>query len=509
MSAPLQAKIDEYVRSSLPEDPVAWCLRYKDKRKIIHDGLWGTFSLEPHEVALIDTPLLQRLRFIRQTGATYLTYPSAVHSRFEHTLGVLYHAGRLCSVFQERPEESRIDKKDAIMLRVAALMHDTGHGPFSHTSEQFYSSLPEFSEIRSAESKYTDSSASEILSSMIVTSSPFRRFVAAINNQFNQELNCDTISQCITGSLPPERMFLSEIVHGPFDADKLDYMHRDSMYSGLKMHVDLDRLFASINIKQATVNGQTMVRLCGSVSGVTPLTQTMFNKMILFTGMYHHHKVRAVDCMLWAIFDLAVKNAAEVGGVKIANPADFLRLTDDYVLMPELTNDEEIKQLILRIRERALWERALVISRRTVPESMHADAKGDDQRGLFNEYTKLMGNSPEKIKARRKVSDTIWEKAGKPCKRYEVWLDIPKLPPMDEARRMWIVAPRQDQPETLGKFLPISQWVELYGHHKWQSYVFCPREHKKKIADAAEEVLKERFGLKLLPLARLYARTPE
>ena len=508
MSDPLQAEIDKYVNSSLPENPVAWCLRYKDKRKIIHDGIWGTFSLEPHEVALIDTLLLQRLRFIRQTGATYLTYPSAVHSRFEHTLGVLYHAGRLCSVFQERPKELRIDKKNAITLRFSALMHDTGHGPFSHTSEQFYSALPEFREISSVEPTYADSSASEILSSKIVISKPFRAFVAAINSHFNQELDCDTISQCITGSLASDRMFLSEIVHGPFDADKLDYMHRDSMYSGLKMHVDLDRLFASINIKQATVDGRLMVRLCGSVSGITPLTQIMFNKMILFTGMYHHHKVRVVDCMLWAIFDLAVRNKAEVGGVKIVTPADFLRLTDDYVLMPGLTNDEEIKQLILRIRKRDLWERALVISRRTVPESMHADAKGD-RRGLFNEYTKLMGNSPEKIKARRKVSDTIWKKAGKPCNRYEVWLDIPTLPPMDEAKQMWIVAPQQDQPETLGKFLPISQWVELYGHHKWQSHVFCPREHKKKIADAAEEVLKEHFGLKLLPLARLYARTPE
>ena len=337
---------------------------------------------------------------------------------------MLYHAGRLCSVFQERPKELRIDKKNAITLRFSALMHDTGHGPFSHTSEQFYSALPEFREISSVEPTYADSSASEILSSKIVISKPFRAFVAAINSHFNQELDCDTISQCITGSLASDRMFLSEIVHGPFDADKLDYMHRDSMYSGLKMHVDLDRLFASINIKQATVDGRLMVRLCGSVSGITPLTQIMFNKMILFTGMYHHHKVRVVDCMLWAIFDLAVRNKAEVGGVKIVTPADFLRLTDDYVLMPGLTNDEEIKQLILRIRKRDLWERALVISRRTVPESMHADAKGD-RRGLFNEYTKLMGNSPEKIKARRKVSDTIWKKAGKPCNRYEVWLDIP------------------------------------------------------------------------------------
>ncbi|MFQ5739035.1 MAG: HD domain-containing protein, partial [Acidobacteriota bacterium] len=417
--------------------------------------------------------------------------------------------GLLSSLFVERPGEGRFDKKDERLLRFAALRHDTGHGPFSHTSEQFYSALPELKELRDNEPMYRECAAGELLSNQIVLSEPFREFVAAINAHFHQALDCDAISRCITGCLAPERMFLSEVVHGPFDADKLDYMHRDGMFSGLQMHVDLDRLFASINIKANTKEGKTTTRLCGSVSGITPLTQIMFNKMILYTGMYHHHKVRAVDCMLWAIFDLAMQKNAKIGGVEISSPVDFLRLTDDYVLIPELTNDEEIKELILRIRTRDLWERALVISRRTVPESMHADTKGDEKKGVFTEYTKFMGNQPEKIRIRREIADEIWELSGKPCKRHEVWLDIPKLPSMDEAKRMWIEAPQQPKPEKLEDFLPISKWVELYGHHQWRSHVFCPREHKKVIADAAEKVIKERFGLELLRLARQYARTPD
>jgi hypothetical protein len=96
----LRERIDAFAGKNLPEDPEAWCRRYLNKPKIIHDGLWGTFELQSHEVALLDTPLLQRLRYLHQTGAVYLTYPSAHHTRFEHTLGALYQIGRLCQALR-------------------------------------------------------------------------------------------------------------------------------------------------------------------------------------------------------------------------------------------------------------------------------------------------------------------------------------------------------------------------------------------------------------------------
>jgi HD superfamily phosphohydrolase len=158
---------------------------------------------------------------------------------------------------------------------------------------------------------------------------------------------------------------MSEIVHGPFDADKLDYMPRDGMFSGLKMHVDLDRLYHSIRITSAPFHGENQVRIAGQLSGLSPLTQIMFNKMLLFTGMYHHHKVRAVDCMLWAVFRLAQEREAQVGGRILSTPVDFLYVTDDRLLVPELCNDTEIKKLLTDIRNRRLWKKSLVIARQT------------------------------------------------------------------------------------------------------------------------------------------------
>jgi hypothetical protein len=246
-----------------------------------------------------------------------------------------------------------------------------------------------------------------------------------------------------------------------------------------------------------------MTRLVGSVAGISPLSQIMFNKMLLFTGIYHHHKVRTVDCMLWAIFQIATDKKIPIAGIQLRGPVDFLRLTDDALLVPGSTDDGDIREIVKAIRERRLWKRALIISRRTVPEEMHQKA-GNTPEGRFPEFITLHGITAPKIQRRRDLAEKIWTAAGKPCKLHEVWLDVPSPPSMDEARTMWIQPPGSGQPQTLGEFIPIAQWVELYGMHQWQSHVFCPPNVRTEIGKAAETVLDKEFGLKLLPTARAY-----
>jgi HD superfamily phosphohydrolase len=497
----LEAEIDAYAAEHLPPDPAKWAKLFA-KDKIIHDALWGTFALQAHEVALLDTSLIQRLRFLHQTGAVYLTYPSAHHTRFEHTLGVLCQTGRLCHALRSQQGEKRIDDAYERDVRFAALLHDTGHGPFSHTSEQFFAGLPMMDAYREAHPDLEQSGAGEILSYLLVQSSPFRRFLEAINSHFQVALDCNRIAGIITGTLAPGNMYMSEIVHGPFDADKLDYMPRDGMFSGLKMHVDIDRLYHSIRIKTAEYHGESQTRIAGGLSGLSPLTQIMFNKMLLFTGMYHHHKVRAVDCMLWAVFHLAMQRNTAVGGRRLKNPVDFIRLTDDKVITPDLTSDGDIRRIIDDIRGRRLWKKAIVIARNTVPPSMHDEA-GENPSALFAGVARLAGNSREKVARRREIADAIWAAAGKPCEQHEVWLDIPKPPSVTEAKEMWIDSPGHDEPRILNDFIPVQKWVELYGAHQSRSHVFCPRDAVKPIGEASKRVFAERFGLEFLPEATL------
>jgi len=498
----LADQVAAFAAEHLPEDPEAWCKKYKAP-KIIHDGLWGTFSLRPHEVALLDTPLLQRLRYLHQTGAVYLTYPSAHHTRFEHTLGVLCQAGRLCSALRESARGELVTEDLVHSVRVAALMHDTGHGPFSHTSEQFYSSHPDMEKYSTANPELQESAGGELLSFLIVKSSAFRRFLDAVRSELSINLNADEIAETITGTLPINRHYQSEIVHGPFDADKLDYMPRDGMFSGLRIYVDIDRLYHSISIRHVTRNGVSEGRLAGSSTGLSPLTQIMFNKMLLYTGMYHHHKVRAVDCMLWAIFRMASERGSTVGGVQLSNPTQYLRVTDDRLLIPELSNDKDIQKLIEDIRHRRLWKKALTIARSTVPEEMHNLAPRDNPKALFAGVATLAGNGLAKVARRQRLAKAIWETAKKPCEEHEVWLDVPRPPNMDEAKMMWVETPgHTDLPQTLSEFVPIDQWVELYGTHQSRAHVFCPPGACAAIADAAESVFDDEFGLKFHPHAR-------
>lgn len=504
---PLEDEIANVTAELLPKNAELWCQRFK-KDKIIHDGLWGTFALKKHELALLDTPLLQRLRFIRQTGAVYLTYPSALHTRFEHTLGVVFQATKLCQALRRDSSEMRIDEGFETNVRFAALLHDTGHGPFSHTSEQYFSVMPAISEARERLGEdFRESGAGEILSYLISQCQPMKTFIEVLSSFFKVDLIPEEIGKMITGTFDDANMYRGEIIHGPFDADKLDYMPRDGMFSGLKMHVDVDRLFNSIKIEKGSVEDRegklapfTQVRLAGSIAGISPLTQLMFNKMLLYTGIYHHHKVRAVDCMVWAIFGLAHKCGATIGGQKIKSPSDFLRVTDDRLLTEELTDNNDIRALIGRIRNRDIWQRALIISRHTTPESAHNKLdSGPDAKYAGFRY--LAGNEPERIYRRQEIADRIWEKAGKPCKSHEIWLDVPKSPGMSEARDVWILSPGNKNPRTLGDFIPIGKWVELYGMHQWKSHVFCPREHVRAIGTAAEAVLHEVFGLEFLETA--------
>src|SRR3954462_8095605 len=104
--------------------------------EIIRDPLWNNIRLDPLSFELIDTPAFQRLRYVRQLGLAFLVYPGATHSRFEHALGTYHLARRTLTLFEEHAEFSDVGRDECQLVRVAALLHDIGHYPFSHALEE-------------------------------------------------------------------------------------------------------------------------------------------------------------------------------------------------------------------------------------------------------------------------------------------------------------------------------------------------------------------------------------
>ncbi len=169
----LEQAIDSFVENSF--------LGYKHNKiknaKVIHDSVHGTNIFHPHEIAFLDLPITQRLRRISQTDVASLVFPAGNHNRFEHTVGVAVVAGQMVeSIFLKCKDIVKEEQKDFIYrhCRIAAILHDSGHGPFSHLTEQIYSS--QFKKIRDDNPIFSGARPHEIISYFIATSAIMRKF---------------------------------------------------------------------------------------------------------------------------------------------------------------------------------------------------------------------------------------------------------------------------------------------------------------------------------------------
>jgi HD superfamily phosphohydrolase len=481
------SRIDEFARHYLSDPQLP-----PNRPKIIHDPLWGTQRIEAWEIAILDTPLMQRLRQIKQTGLAHFTYPSAAHSRFEHTLGVLYQVEKLFCALKMSSDANLFDDQVRKDLRLAAILHDCGHGPFSHSSEDIYRFSDDMATICGRGTNFEGKSPHEVLSWHIVKSQSFKDFITDIENKYNFCCDLDFIANSIIGKASAaNRNYLTEIINGPFDADKLDYIYRDSYFSGIPLSVDLARLWHSCTVLK--INDKRILGL--RLNGMAPLEQILFSKITLFSTVYHHHKVRASDCLLYSIMDYIRKNGGiQIGDKKIElkHATDFLWLTDDILFsLCRFHSDEALKKLINKLAMRRLPKRALIISRSVVE---------DTEEENYQDLMRLTQFSSESLEEKKQTAEEIWEEAGKPCGKNEIWIDLPKKPPSSEPSKTFIVDAGGDFVK-LEKIFPFKQWIDSYIQHKWRGHVFCFQEHSDKISQAAKNVLEKKYSIKLKDIA--------
>jgi HD superfamily phosphohydrolase len=264
----LKKEVDDFVSHHLPEKS-----DFPKSPTVVHDGLWGTLVLKPVEVAFINTPLFQRLRLIRQTGNAFFTYPSTSHTRFEHMLGVVLQADKLGNALLENTNvASKFSSPDVEHMRLAGLFHDLGHGPFSHTSEEIYGGLTSIIALKKNK-KFRAASPHEILTYLILTSKRFRKFCDEVGHHYDEEIPLEEIAGYVVGhDVHKRKTFKREILNGPFDCDKLDYLFRDSHFSGLPLAVDIDRLFHTVHVHDV----KKTPRLVVAHSGATALVHCKY-----------------------------------------------------------------------------------------------------------------------------------------------------------------------------------------------------------------------------------------
>lgn len=514
----LRAEVEIFADAFLPADEDIEPVR---EGKAIHDPIWGTSVFSPVEISVLDTPLMQRLRGVHQTSLAYLIYPAANHTRFEHSLGVTVVADRLCDALVAdlgigsryegavKVEQGSIDR---LTVRLAALLHDCGHAFLSHVGERQLENHPAIRTIQATEPKYEKAKAHEILSSLVVSSKRFQSFVARLKALYPQDsrldhVSVDEVSEFIVGHAIPKRQFLADIINGPFDADKLDYLFRDAYFTGLRLALDIDRLLYSMTVavvdnawlmKPAPRNeaerrkelkdlaDDCRLRLVVRASGTTALEQILFNKIQLTVNIYHHQKVRAADAMLTCFVERLKAIGGDGAGLSLDNPVDFLRHTDWEWLYKASADDEYLNRITERIKTRRLLKRALVICRATAPAGLDGLIRFQDDPAWPEVHEELRHATLAELPA------------GHGLEPYDIVFDLPNQPSFREAAHTPILLADRSL-DTLESFFPTGSWLTTFFAAKWQAHVFCPDgvDVRRQVSTAARRALREHPDIQL------------
>ena len=311
----------------------------------IKDPLHGYISVSDEEEEIIDKPQLQRLRRIRQLGLSYLVYPGATHTRFQHSLGVMHLAGKFA-------ESLDLDEKKTKEVRTAALLHDSGHGPFSHASELV------------AEKRGLG----------------HEQLSCKVAEELEDDYSADTsrVKKMIKGKLE-----IGQVVAGDIDADRIDYLMRDAHTSGLQH----GRIESDTIIRLAEINSRRLVFDYKAVQALESLFTARFH---MIKSLYNHHASQIAEKML----ERALESYLEQG-----NKLQEMMAMDDYTAHTALINSEGTsKQLYRKIKDRKLYKRALVLDEdRVGRKALKELESGITEREVEKEIAEAAGLSPRKI----------------------------------------------------------------------------------------------------------------
>jgi HD superfamily phosphohydrolase len=391
----------------------------RNPMKFIKDPVHGYVEVEGPLLPVLDSPPVQRLRHVKQLGFSCLVYPGANHTRFEHSLGTMHLATILA-------RHLLLDTADVRLIAAAGLLHDIGHGPFSHTSEAF------LSEFAGHDHHRVDHLLAE---------------PALASALAGADLDPAAIAALIRGEHP-----LADLIHGDLDADRMDYLQRDAHYTGAPYGtVDAERLIQSSLLSEGGGLGI-------DESGIAAAESLLIARTLMRSAVYFHHTSRIATSML----NLALCEHVAAGN---ADPR-ALALLDDGGLCQALGGSASpvARSLLAGLMERRLYKRALYVGR--------------DQVG-----TSLLTDRPA-VGRMRALAREIASAAGR--EEWEVLVDIAPFP---ADMSMGVQVRNRGATLDLSLVSPLVNTLNETRRSQWRLGVYAPREHVPAVERAAVEVL--------------------
>ena len=403
----------------------------------ITDPIHDFIRLNKTEHEIIDTPVFQRLRRIKQLSGAHLTYPGAQHTRFEHSLGVLHIASMAASSLNSKGLMSSDDIQN---IRFAALLHDIGHGPFSHLFEEVLQRKKQ---------------SHEEIGKQIILKSEIGDIIS--KSGYDKKL----IHNLAVGQ--SRMQYLNEIVSGALSADMMDYLLRDGYFTGAEhAKIDHHRLTHSLDVYKN--------KLALDSSALVNFETMMISRFQMFKAVYFHKTVRAGEVMLLEAMSLAGNEL----GLSSLKMDEYVKLTDEVILeklmsLPETSSDlKAARKIATDYQDRKLFK--CVFERSLSGKSLSK---------------KRLDEIKQKIAKKSKINPN------------QIFIDtsttssIPLTPSKKESKS--IILTRKDGKNTIAKEIPISQIPLVYSMSKVMNIlrVYTPASYRRKIEIATKSIQRE------------------
>lgn len=306
-------------------------------QKLFRDPLYDYIAIDKDSwlLKLINRPEVQRLRYINQLGLSQFTYPGSTHSRFSHSLGV-FHVMTQCLEYLRRDYDDYFNNGDKDALLAAALLHDVGHGPFSHATENFFGNH--------------DKRAVAIIAD---PESTVNKLLTGVNKDLPAKVAALIAKKSLKG-FPDILFWQKSLISSQLDMDRLDYLRRDALCSGAEYgNFDCFRIIHTMQLEKKVIKGkQEEILVVWPNKSKYALEEYIFARFYMYQSVYYHHTTKGFELLLQKILERA-KNLAScedktfnrhilptlrpflIPGQQ-PKPNDFLYLTD-HILMAQVT----------------------------------------------------------------------------------------------------------------------------------------------------------------------------
>ncbi|HEU23887.1 MAG: metal-dependent phosphohydrolase [Mesoaciditoga sp.] len=331
--------------------------------KVSRDPLYSEIFMYPLEILATDTPIVQRLRYLSQLVGSQMSYPSATHTRFSHSLGVMHVSGLYAShLFGNDSPQFKI-------ARLAGLLHDVGHGPFSH---QFDEVVYDFFGYKEGHDEFREKLLTKKMPQMMKelyenSREPFKKSIMEEIESIFGRIPDDpfgdlmkAVNEVFEGEKTGSPIF--NIVQGPLGADRMDFVLRDAYFSGVRYYgtVPMDRIIRNSAILKKNENEV----LSYNIKTIDDMYTVLFGRFMMYKNVYFHKTSRAVDMMIQDLLRYSIRPLNL--GAYLEDLDEFVKLTDDFVIHRieflhdfEKSKDQEIEhayEIIERLKRRDLWK---------------------------------------------------------------------------------------------------------------------------------------------------------